>query len=89
MRDIVGMVLGEGVRRTAVGIALGLAGALAASRAVRGMLYGVGATDPVDLRGRDRAARGRDPRRLPAARLARGARESADRAARGLSPARQ
>jgi len=35
------------VRRTGVGIAIGLAGALAASRAVRGMLYGVGATDPV------------------------------------------
>ena len=47
MRDIVGMVLGEGVKRTVVGVALGLAGALAASRAVRGLLYGVGATDPV------------------------------------------
>jgi putative ABC transport system permease protein len=30
-----------------VGVAIGLAGALAASRAVRGLLYGVGATDPV------------------------------------------
>jgi len=47
MGDIARMVLGEGVRRTAVGVAVGLAGALAASRAVRGMLYGVGATDPV------------------------------------------
>jgi putative ABC transport system permease protein len=47
MGDIARMVLGEGVRRTGVGIAIGLAGALAASRAVRGMLYGVGATDPV------------------------------------------
>jgi len=47
MGDIARMVLGEGVRRTAVGVAIGLAGALAASRAVRGMLYGVGATDPV------------------------------------------
>jgi predicted permease len=46
MRDIVGMVLGEGVKRTAVGVALGLAGALAASHAVRGLLYGVGTTDP-------------------------------------------
>jgi putative ABC transport system permease protein len=46
MGDIVRMVLGEGVRRTAVGVALGLAGALAASGAVRGLLYGVGATDP-------------------------------------------
>ena len=47
MRDIVGMVLGEGVKRTVVGVGLGLAGALAASNAVRGLLYGVGATDPV------------------------------------------
>jgi putative ABC transport system permease protein len=47
MRDIVGMVLGEGVKRTVVGVGLGLAGALAASHAVRGLLYGVGATDPV------------------------------------------
>ncbi|HEV7499301.1 MAG TPA: FtsX-like permease family protein, partial [Vicinamibacteria bacterium] len=47
MGDIVRMVLGEGVKRTAAGVALGLAGALAASRAVRGLLYGVGATDPV------------------------------------------
>jgi predicted permease len=45
--DIARMVLGEGVRRTAVGVAIGLAGALAATRAVRGMLYGVAATDPV------------------------------------------
>ncbi|HEU0108990.1 MAG TPA: ABC transporter permease [Vicinamibacteria bacterium] len=47
MRDIVGMVVGEGVKRTAVGVVLGLAGALAASHAVGGLLYGVGATDPV------------------------------------------
>jgi hypothetical protein len=47
MSDIARMVLGEGVRRTAVGVAIGLAGALAASRALRGLLYGVGATDPV------------------------------------------
>ena len=46
MGDIVRMVLGEGVRRTAIGVAFGLAGALAASRAVRGMLYGVGVADP-------------------------------------------
>src|SRR5258706_13824951 len=47
MRDIVGMVVGEGVKRTAVGVVLGLAGALAASHAVGGLLYGVGAPDPV------------------------------------------
>jgi predicted permease len=47
MGDIARMVVGEGVRRTAVGVVVGVAGALAASRAVSGMLYGVAATDPV------------------------------------------
>jgi len=46
VRDIVRMVLSEGLRRTGAGVALGLAGAIAASRAVRGLLYGVGTTDP-------------------------------------------
>lgn len=46
MREIVGLVVREGVQRTAVGVVLGLAGALAASRAVRSLLYGVTATDP-------------------------------------------
>jgi ABC-type antimicrobial peptide transport system permease subunit len=45
-RDVLGLVLGEGLRRTALGIAIGLLAALAASRALRGMLYGVSATDP-------------------------------------------
>jgi len=44
--DILTLVLGEGVKRTAVGIAAGLLGALGASRALRGLLYGVRATDP-------------------------------------------
>lgn len=40
-------MLGEGVKRTALGIAAGLLGALGASRALRGLLYGVRATDPL------------------------------------------
>jgi putative ABC transport system permease protein len=47
MGDILGQVLGEGIRRTAVGIGVGLLAALGASRALRGLLYGVGATDPL------------------------------------------
>lgn len=45
--DIVRMVAGEGVRLGVIGLALGLPGAVAAGRLVRGLLYGVGATDPV------------------------------------------
>jgi len=44
---IVRMVLSEGLRRTLAGIVLGLAGAIAAGRAVRSLLYGVGAIDPL------------------------------------------
>jgi putative ABC transport system permease protein len=45
-RDIARVVVGEGLRRTAIGIVLGWAAALAARRAVSGLLYGVSATDP-------------------------------------------
>jgi putative ABC transport system permease protein len=40
------LIVGQGIRLTAIGIALGLAGALAATRALSSLLYGVGATDP-------------------------------------------
>ncbi len=46
INDILALVLGEGLKRTGAGIAVGLAGALAAGRALRGLLYGVNATDP-------------------------------------------
>jgi ABC-type antimicrobial peptide transport system permease subunit len=44
--DIARMVVGQGLKLTAVGVAIGLAGALAATRLLAGMLYGVTATDP-------------------------------------------
>jgi putative ABC transport system permease protein len=46
MGHVLGLVLGEGVKRAAVGIALGLAAALPMSRALHSLLYGVRATDP-------------------------------------------
>ena len=49
--DIVGMVLREGMLLTIAGVALGLAGALAASRLLEGMLYDVPATDPATFVG--------------------------------------
>ena len=50
-RDVLRMVLGQGLRLTLVGLGLGLAGALALRRLVAGMLYGVGPADPATLAG--------------------------------------
>jgi predicted lysophospholipase L1 biosynthesis ABC-type transport system permease subunit len=51
MGDILALVLGEGVRRTAVGIALGLGAALLATRALDSQLFGVEPTDPLTYGG--------------------------------------
>ncbi|HXI30097.1 MAG TPA: FtsX-like permease family protein, partial [Vicinamibacterales bacterium] len=45
--DIRRLVVGQGTRLTAVGIAIGIAGALASTRALGALLFGVSATDPV------------------------------------------
>ncbi|HWS87837.1 MAG TPA: ABC transporter permease [Pyrinomonadaceae bacterium] len=45
-RDVLRMVVGQGMLLTGFGIGLGLAGAFAASRLMSGLLYGVSATDP-------------------------------------------
>ena len=44
--DVLQMVLKDGARMTLAGIALGLVGALALTRLMRTMLYGVRPTDP-------------------------------------------
>ena len=44
--DVVGMVLRQGLLLTGVGIALGIAGALALSGTIRGLLFGVATADP-------------------------------------------
>ena len=46
-RRVLAMVLGGAVRLAVVGIAIGGAGALAATRAMKGLLFGVTAADPV------------------------------------------
>jgi putative ABC transport system permease protein len=44
--DIRSLVVGDGVRLAAGGIAIGIAGALITSRALGALLFGVSATDP-------------------------------------------
>jgi putative ABC transport system permease protein len=45
-RDVLRMVIGEGMRLATVGVALGLIGALLLTRMMKSLLFGVGATDP-------------------------------------------
>ena len=44
-RDVLALVVGEGVRVTAAGLAAGLVAALAATRLMRSLLYDVSPTD--------------------------------------------
>jgi putative ABC transport system permease protein len=45
-RDVVLMVVGQGARLTLIGLGIGLLAALAASRVLESLLFGVGARDP-------------------------------------------
>jgi putative ABC transport system permease protein len=44
--DVVGVIMRESLSLTAVGLALGLGGAVALTRLLRGQLFGIGPTDP-------------------------------------------
>jgi predicted permease len=46
-RDVLTMVLGQGLRTVLIGIAVGFAGSLAITRTLQSLLFGVRATDPV------------------------------------------
>ncbi|MEK6286650.1 MAG: ABC transporter permease [Acidobacteriota bacterium] len=46
-RDILRLVLGEGMALAVIGVAAGLLGSFAVTRAISGMLYQVSATDPI------------------------------------------
>ncbi len=50
-RDIVGLVVGQGGRLSALGIILGLAGSVALTRYLRTLLFGIGPNDPATLVG--------------------------------------
>ena len=45
-RDVLSLVLGEGIRVTLLGVAIGLAGAFALTRVLRSLLFDVSTTDP-------------------------------------------
>ena len=49
--EVLGMVLREGMRLVLVGLVLGVAGAVALTRVMAGLLYGVPATDPLTFAG--------------------------------------
>jgi predicted permease len=49
--DVLRMILGEGAKMALIGVGFGLAGALALTRFIREMLYGVSATDPITFIG--------------------------------------
>jgi len=50
-QDVLRLVLGEGSRLTAIGVALGLAAAFALTRLLRSLLFGVSASDPLTFAG--------------------------------------
>jgi putative ABC transport system permease protein len=49
--DVLGMILGQGLRTIFIGVAIGIAGSLALTRAVESLLFGVTATDPLTFGG--------------------------------------
>ncbi len=49
--DVLRLVIGQGIKLISIGVALGLAGALAATRVLQSLLYGVSATDPATFVG--------------------------------------
>jgi putative ABC transport system permease protein len=48
-RDVLRMVIGQGLRRVAIGIVIGLLGSLALARVMASFLFGVSATDPLTI----------------------------------------
>jgi ABC-type antimicrobial peptide transport system permease subunit len=49
--DVLGLVLGEGARMAAIGIAIGVGASLAITRVISNLLFGVSATDPLTFVG--------------------------------------
>jgi putative ABC transport system permease protein len=49
--DVLRMILSQGLRTISIGVAIGIAGSLALTRAVQSLLFGVTATDPLTFGG--------------------------------------
>ena len=49
--DVLRLVLGQGMRMTLIGVAIGMAAAFGLTRLITRMIYGVGATDPLTFAG--------------------------------------
>jgi putative ABC transport system permease protein len=49
--DVLRMVLGEGMKITLIGVAIGLAAALGLTRLIAKLIYGVSASDPITFAG--------------------------------------
>jgi predicted permease len=49
IRDVVAMVVADGLRPTCIGVAVGLAGALTLGRVISNLIYGVAASDPLTI----------------------------------------
>jgi putative ABC transport system permease protein len=49
--DVLRLVIGQGMRPTLVGVAVGMAAALALTRLMKSLLFGVGASDPLTFAG--------------------------------------
>jgi putative ABC transport system permease protein len=49
IRDVVGMVVADSLKPTCIGVAVGLAGALALGRVMSNLIYGVAASDPLTI----------------------------------------
>jgi putative ABC transport system permease protein len=50
-RDVLRLVIGQGMKRALLGVGIGLAGALALTRVMRQLLFGVSSTDPLTFAG--------------------------------------
>lgn len=46
-RDVLKLIVGEGIKMTFIGIVIGFVGSLTVVRALEGLLFGVEATDPL------------------------------------------